>query len=389
MKTKKLSGIIALALTIGLCQTAVPADAAAPTLSTKKLNLKVSQTVTLKVKKTNKKAKWSVLSGKKNVRLSAKKKASVKVKALKAGKAKISCKLGKKKLICNVVVKGSSKSEKNAEQKATPTTLPTQSPAVTPVVTPSATPSQTPKATEEPLKTHEPTENRIMVEPAVTTSVPYEHLDGQVLTTVSRHYFFGTDVLRKDIERLTFSDSAQVPDGVINSFDLSEKQNKSVMAWYTDQDANGLYEMTVGQEKGVVANPDSTYLCCEVGKISGIENLYTTEVKDMSMMFYEYNAATLGDTTLDLGNNFDTSNVEKMDSMFYNSDHMFSALTLRIGRAFSFKNVKSSVCAFWLGDSGSSKIIVSNEEQKNFIADDKNSCLPTGEFVKTITIENN
>lgn len=239
------------------------------------------------------------------------------------------------------------------------------------------------------MKTHEPTENRIMVEPAVTTSVPYEHQDDQVLTTVSRHYFFGTDVLRKDIERLTFSDSAQVPDGVINSFDLSEKQNKSVMAWYTDQDANGLYEMTVGQEKGVVANPDSTYLCCEVGKISGIENLYTTEVKDMSKMFYEYNAATLGNTTLDLGNNFDTSNVEKMDSMFYNSDHMFAALTLRIGRAFSFKNVKSSVCAFWLGDSGSSKIIVSNEEQKNFIADDKNSCLPTGEFVKTITIENN
>ena len=118
MKTKKLSGIIALALTIGLCQTAVPADAAALALSTKKLNLKVSQTVTLKVKKTNKKAKWSVLSGKKNVRLSAKKKASVKVKALKAGKAKISCKLGKKKLICNVVVKGSSKSEKNAEQKS-------------------------------------------------------------------------------------------------------------------------------------------------------------------------------------------------------------------------------------------------------------------------------
>ena len=49
MKTKKLSGIIALALTIGLCQTAVPADAAAPALSTKKLNLKVSQTVTLEV----------------------------------------------------------------------------------------------------------------------------------------------------------------------------------------------------------------------------------------------------------------------------------------------------------------------------------------------------
>ena len=57
------------------------------------------------------------------------------------------------------------------------------------------------------------------------------------------------------------------------------------MAWYTDKDKNGLYEMTIGQDKGVVANSNSAYLCCDVGRVDGIENLYTTGVKDMSYMF--------------------------------------------------------------------------------------------------------
>ena len=97
--------ILTLALTAGLCQTAAPSQAATPKLSAKKLTMKVGKTAALKVKKTSKKAKWSIVSGKKNIRLTAKKKTSVKVKAVKAGKAKISCKIGKKKLVCKVSVK--------------------------------------------------------------------------------------------------------------------------------------------------------------------------------------------------------------------------------------------------------------------------------------------
>ena len=105
MKTKNIAMILTLALTAGLCQTAAPSQAATPKLSAKKLTIKVGKTAALKVKKTSKKAKWSIVSGKKNIRLTAKKKTSVKVKAVKAGKAKISCKIGKKKLICKVSVK--------------------------------------------------------------------------------------------------------------------------------------------------------------------------------------------------------------------------------------------------------------------------------------------
>jgi len=143
MRTKNIAMILTLALTAGLCQTAAPSQAATPKLSTKKLTIKVGKTAALKVKKTSKKVKWSIVSGKKNIRLTAKKKTSVKVKAVKAGKAKISCKIGKKKLICKVTVYG----------PIPPCVIPTQSPTVTasaaptqsPAVTASATPSQTPE----------------------------------------------------------------------------------------------------------------------------------------------------------------------------------------------------------------------------------------------------
>ena len=105
MRTKNIAMILTLALTAGLCQTAAPSQAATPKLSAKKLTMKVGKTAALKVKKTSKTAKWSIVSGKKNIRLTAKKKTSVKVKAVKVGKAKISCKIGKKKLVCKVSVK--------------------------------------------------------------------------------------------------------------------------------------------------------------------------------------------------------------------------------------------------------------------------------------------
>ena len=375
MRTKNIAMILTLALTAGLCQTAGPSQAATPKLSAKKLTMKVGKTAALKVKKTSKTAKWSIVSGKKNIRLTAKKKTSVKVKAVKVGKAKISCKIGKKKLVCKVTVYG----------PIPPCVIPTQSPTMTASETPTATveptstPTQTPEVTKVPVRTHEPTENRIMAEPAKYTELPSEDENGLPISryyTNKRYYFFGTDVLRKDIEELTFSSSDKVPEEAVQSFDLSEKQNKSVMAWYTDKDKNGLYEMTIGQDKGVVANSNSAYLCCDVGQVDGIENLYTTGVKDMSYMFFQYRAdAPFEKAVLDLGDNFDTSAVENMDGMFWYTSHMFSAITLRLGKAFQFDNVKSSVLAFQLGESSNNKILVSKQEQKNFIIAPEHNCV--------------
>ena len=317
-----------------------------------------------------------------------KEKKSVKVKAVKAGKAKISCKIGKKKLVCKVTVYG----------PIPPCVIPTQSPTMTASETPTATveptstPTQTPEVTKVPVRTHEPTENRIMAEPAKYTELPSEDENGLPISryyTNKRYYFFGTDVLRKDIEELTFSSSDKVPEEAVQSFDLSEKQNKSVMAWYTDKDKNGLYEMTIGQDKGVVANSNSAYLCSDVGQVDGIENLYTTGVKDMSYMFFQYRAdAPFEKAVLDLGDNFDTSAVENMDGMFWYTSHMFSAITLRLGKAFQFDNVKNSVLAFQLGESSNNKILVSKLEQKNFIIAPEHNCVvDEAGFEKYIIVE--
>ena len=391
MRTKNIAMILTMALTAGLCQTAAPSQAATPKLSAKKLTMKVGKTAAFKVKKTSKKAKWSIVSGKKNIRLTAKKKTSVKVKAVKAGKAKISCKIGKKKLVCKVTVYGPippcviPTQSPTVTASAAPTQQPVQSPIVTANATPTATvvptstPTQTQEVTKVPVRTHEPTENRIMAEPAKYTELPSEDENGLPISryyTNKRYYFFGTDVLRKDIEELTFSSNDKVPEEAVQSFDLSEKQNKSVMAWYTDKDKNGLYEMTIGQDKGVVANSNSAYLCCDVGRVNGIENLYTTGVKDMSYMFFQYRAdAPFEKAVLDLGDNFDTSAVENMDGMFWYTSHMFSAITLRLGKAFQFDNVKSSVLAFQLGESSNNKILVSKLEQKNFIIAPEHNCV--------------
>ena len=404
MRTKNIAMILTLALTAGLCQTAGPSQAATPKLSAKKLTMKVGKTAALKVKKTSKKAKWSIVSGKKNIRLTAKKKTSVKVKAVKVGKAKISCKIGKKKLVCKVTVYGPippcviPTQSPTVTASAAPTQQPVQSPIVTANATPTATvvptstPTQTQEVTKVPVRTHEPTENRIMAEPAKYTELPSEDENGLPISryyTNKRYYFFGTDVLRKDIEELTFSSSDKVPEEAVQSFDLSEKQNKSVMAWYTDKDKNGLYEMTIGQDKGVVANSNSAYLCCDVGQVDGIENLYTTGVKDMSYMFFQYRAdAPFEKAELDLGDNFDTSAVENMDGMFWYTSHMFSAITLRLGKAFQFDNVKSSVLAFQLGESSNNKILVSKLEQKNFIIAPEHNCVvDEAGFEKYIIVE--
>lgn len=82
-------------------------------LSTKTANLEVGKSKTIKVKGTKKKAKWSIVSGKKIIKISNKKKASVKITGKKAGTAKVQAKIGKKKLVCKITVKKKIKEDEN------------------------------------------------------------------------------------------------------------------------------------------------------------------------------------------------------------------------------------------------------------------------------------
>ena len=88
--------------------TSTPAEAKSKVkLSTTRVSLNGGASKTIKIKGTKKKVKWSIVSGKKNIKLKNKKKTSVKVVGVKRGTAKVQAKLGKKKYICRVTVRKS------------------------------------------------------------------------------------------------------------------------------------------------------------------------------------------------------------------------------------------------------------------------------------------
>lgn len=145
------------------------------------------------------------------------------------------------------------------------------------------------------------------------------------------------------VERVTFTNSNIVPEDVIGSFDASNSQNGSIMAWYYDEDGDNLYEVFFGQNGGVMANPDSSLLFSSLSnltEINGLEYFDTSNVVDMYGMFAHCkslknldlstfdtkNLSTLtyafawaeGLETVDLSS-WDTSNVITMVYLFYNN----------------------------------------------------------------------
>ena len=113
-----------------------------------------------------------------------------------------------------------------------------------------------------------------------------------------------------------------VPDNAVASWDVSEKQNKSVMAWIVDDSENsGMYKLYIGGNGKVIAPSNSSFLFSGFGSSStatfykttsmNLENLDTSKVTNMSGMFK--NCKSL--TSLDVSN-FDTNKVTNMSYMF-------------------------------------------------------------------------
>ncbi len=110
-------------------------------------------------------------------------------------------------------------------------------------------------------------------------------------------------------------DNKNVPSTVVSSWDVSEKQNKSIMAWIIDDPNNsGMYKLYIGGDGGVAAPINSSYLFYGYNssfsktKTMNLAKLDTSRVTNMSFMFYRCR-------NLDVSN-FDTSNVTNMSYMF-------------------------------------------------------------------------
>ena len=123
---------------------------------------------------------------------------------------------------------------------------------------------------------------------------------------------------------VTFLDKidAEKIDGAIESWDISEAKDGSVMSWmYLNDEATATagtdrYDVYIAGEGGVGANPNSGfifYLFSVLEEVKGCENFKTSNATSMYGMFYE--CKNLRSIT---GINWDTSNVTDMSYMFRN-----------------------------------------------------------------------
>ncbi|MDD3392378.1 MAG: BspA family leucine-rich repeat surface protein [Bacilli bacterium] len=136
--------------------------------------------------------------------------------------------------------------------------------------------------------------------------------------------FLGGPLIKNTIESIIFDITNVVPSSVIGSWDVSKNQDGSVMAWYTDNDSDGLYELTIGGYTKVYANPNSNYLFSSLTSLKTINfaNFDTSMATSMSRMFY----ASSGLTSLNLST-FNTSNVLNMSYMF---DHAYNISSMNL-----------------------------------------------------------
>ena len=147
---------------------------------------------------------------------------------------------------------------------------------------------------------------------------------------IASNYTFGKEIDRTSFESITTLNEIVIPTTVIDYWDVSAEQNGSVIAWYTDNDNDGKYELFLAQEDGVKANPDSSYAFYYFRNVENIDLSYfdISNVTNMSFMFYSvgYNAPTV---TIGNLSNWDVSKVTNMYCMF--SQLAYNSTSFNIG----------------------------------------------------------
>lgn len=130
---------------------------------------------------------------------------------------------------------------------------------------------------------------------------------------------FGKNIDKSKFESITILDNNIVPSDAIASWKADVFDTGTIMAWYKDDNKNSLYELYIGQNGGVIANPYSNYAFANFTNATSIDinKLLTKDVKNMSYMFTGLKRIKTIDLT-----NFDTSSVTNMSSMFHSSDNL-------------------------------------------------------------------
>ena len=194
---------------------------------------------------------------------------------------------------------------------------------------------------------------------------------GEVLpikNNVMRSYHWNTtndyhsDEYREKITSIEFSNNKNIPSEAVQSWDVSERQDGSVMAWIVNDTENaGYYKLYIGGDGGVVANPNSSTLFANFKQTKTIDlsNLDTSYVTDMNYMFDGMSHLE----NITFGEKFDTSNVTNMNQMFATWDGVSQLKTINLS---SFKTSKvTNMSGMFAGLTELTELDLSNFDTSN------------------------
>ena len=128
--------------------------------------------------------------------------------------------------------------------------------------------------------------------------------------------FLNTEVPRQNITTLKVVDNLDIPEGA-TVVDVSKNNDNTIKMWYNEADANGNYDITIGSNNTIYANPSSTSgLFSNLTNVTSIDlsNMDTSGVINMFNMFSDNTSLT----NITFGDNFNTANVINMSGMFRN-----------------------------------------------------------------------
>ena len=127
--------------------------------------------------------------------------------------------------------------------------------------------------------------------------------------------FLNSEVPRQNITTLKVVDNLDIPEGA-TVVDVSKNSDNTIKMWYNEADANGNYDITIGSNNTIYANPSSFELFSNLTNVTSIDlsNMDTSGMTNMSNMFSDNTSLT----NITFGNNFNTANVTNMSGMFKN-----------------------------------------------------------------------
>ena len=134
--------------------------------------------------------------------------------------------------------------------------------------------------------------------------------------------FLNSEVPRQNITTLKVVDNLDIPEGA-TVVDVSKNGDNTIKMWYNEADANGNYDITIGSNNTIYANPSSTSgLFSNLTNVTSIDlsNMDISGMTSMKDMFRKDTSLT----NITFGDNFNTANVTSMNGVFWDCNSLTS-----------------------------------------------------------------